>query len=83
MIATQDIEKVTAEKLTSLDFKGKSYPDLLGDRDYTMQEVTKILGEAIGKPELPYIEFTYEDEKNALMQYGISGKCSNGFCWTL
>jgi uncharacterized protein YbjT (DUF2867 family) len=79
MIATQDIAKVAAEKLASLDFKGKSHLDLLGDRDYTMQEVTKILGEAIGKPELPYVEFTYEDEKNALMQYGISESVATAF----
>jgi uncharacterized protein YbjT (DUF2867 family) len=79
MIATQDIAKVAAEKLNNLDFTGKTHLDLLGDRDYTMTEVTKIIGEAIGKPELPYVEFTYADEKNALMQYGISESMADAY----
>jgi uncharacterized protein YbjT (DUF2867 family) len=79
MIATQDIAKVAAEKLSSLNFKGKTHLDLLGDRDYTMQEVTKILGESIGNPTLPFVEFNYEDEKNALMQYGISESVATAF----
>jgi uncharacterized protein YbjT (DUF2867 family) len=79
MIATQDIAKVAAEKLNMLNFKGKTHFDLLGDRDYTMKEVTEILGKTIEKPELPYVEFTYEDEKNALMQYGISESVATAF----
>lgn len=79
MIATQDIAKVAAEKLNTLNFKGKTHFDLLGDRDYTMQDITKILGETIEKPELPYVEFSYEDEKNALMQYGISESVATAF----
>jgi uncharacterized protein YbjT (DUF2867 family) len=79
MIATQDIAKVAAEKLSSLDFKGKTHQDLLGDREYTMKEATEILGKAIGKPELPYVEFSYEDEKKALMQYGFSESVADAF----
>ena len=79
MIATKDIAKVAAEKLSSLNFTGKTHLDLLGDRDYTMQEVTKILGDTIGKSELPYVEFSYEDEKKALVQYGFSESVADAF----
>lgn len=79
MIATQDIAEVAAEKLASLNFKGKAHLDLLGTRDYTHNEVAAILGKAIGKPELPYIEFPFEDNKKALIQYGISESVADAF----
>jgi uncharacterized protein YbjT (DUF2867 family) len=79
LIATKDIAKVAAEKLSSLHFKGKTYLDLLGDRDYTMKETTEILGKSIEKPTLNYVEFTYQDEKKALMQYGFSESVADAF----
>ena len=79
MIATQDIAKVAAEKLLQLPFAGKSHLDLLGDRNYTQVEVTQIIGAAIGKPELPYIEFSYADQKAGLMQYGISESMADAY----
>ena len=72
MIATQDIAEYVANKLARLDFKGKNTLDLLGDRDYDHNEVASIVGKAINKPELGYVEFSYEDNKKALLQYGIS-----------
>lgn len=71
-IATEDIATVVAEKLSKLNFKGKSHLDLLGDRDYSHKEMASIIGKAIGKPDLPYVEFPFEDNKKALVQYGIS-----------
>jgi uncharacterized protein YbjT (DUF2867 family) len=57
LIATADIGAVAAQRLLSLDFAGKSALELLGPRDYTQHEVTAALGAAIGKPELPYVQF--------------------------
>ncbi len=79
MIASQDIAKVATEKLLNLPFEGKSHLDLLGDRNYTQIEVTQIIGAAIGKPELPYVEFSYADQKAGLMQYGISESVSDAY----
>jgi uncharacterized protein YbjT (DUF2867 family) len=79
LIATKDIAKVAAEKLLNLHFKGKTYLDLLGDRDYTMKEATEIIGKSIEKPALNYVEFTYQDEKKALMQYGFSESVADAF----
>jgi uncharacterized protein YbjT (DUF2867 family) len=79
MIATQDIAHFAAEKLSVLDFEGKNTVDLLGDRDYNHHEVAAIVGKAIGKPELPYVEFAFEDNKKALLEYGISESVADGF----
>jgi uncharacterized protein YbjT (DUF2867 family) len=79
MIATQDIAHFAAEKLSTLNFKGKNTVDLHGDRDYNHHEVAAIVGKAIGKPELPYVEFPFEDNKKALLEYGISESVADGF----
>jgi uncharacterized protein YbjT (DUF2867 family) len=79
IIATDDIAGVAAEKLANLNFKGKSFQDLLGNKDYTHKEVAGILGKSIGKPELPYVEFPYEENKKALLQYGISDSVADSF----
>ena len=72
IIATRDIAKVAAEKLDKLNWNGTSLQPLLGPRDYNMSEVTKVLGESIGKPDLQYIQFSYEQAKQGLKQIGFS-----------
>lgn len=56
-IDSKDIGIVAADYLSTLNFKGKSIHYLQGQRDYTMKEVTKILGTSIGNPSLTYIKF--------------------------
>jgi hypothetical protein len=79
MIATQDIADYAADRLALLDFKKKSFVDLLGDKHYNHNEIASIVGKGIGKQELPYIEFSYEDNKKGLLQYGISESVADGF----
>ncbi len=74
MIATHDIGERAAELLKGLDFRGKSVLDLLGERDLTMPEVTKILGKVIGKPDLSYVPFPYEGVEAAMAQMGFPPK---------
>jgi len=63
MIATKDIAPAAAEHLRKKDFSDKATHELLGERDVTMNEVTKVFGEKIGKPDLRYVQFSPEDEK--------------------
>ena len=79
MIATQDIAKVAAERLSNLNFTGKSHQDLLGDRDYSMNEVAQIIGKSIGKPELMFVELSYEYELKEMMYFGISQSAGYAF----
>lgn len=57
MIAAGDIAPVVSEYLANSDFKGLNVRYLRGAQDYTMSEVTRILGEAIGRPNLRYFDF--------------------------
>ncbi len=72
MIATEDIAARATEHLKALSFRGKQVEELLGTRDISMPELTQVLGRAIGKPELPYVTFSYEDAQNAMVQSGMS-----------
>jgi uncharacterized protein YbjT (DUF2867 family) len=72
MIATKDIGEYAAKRLSKLDFTGHSTRELQGERDLTMAEATSILGEAIGKDELAYVQFPYEEAEKALTGMGVS-----------
>jgi len=72
MIATRDIGPVAAAALAAKDFSGVQVRNLLGPRDYTMVEVTRILGAKIGKPDLAYVQFPYEAFGAALEQAGLT-----------
>jgi uncharacterized protein YbjT (DUF2867 family) len=77
MIATKDIALVAADHLIKRDFSGKAVHELLGERDVSMNEVTKIFGEKIGKPDLGYVQFSVEDAKKGMMHFGMSADVSD------
>jgi uncharacterized protein YbjT (DUF2867 family) len=72
MIATQDIAEVTAHLFVDGKFNGHVVRYLLGPRDLTMNEATRILGEAIGKPGLRYVQFPEEDARKTMAAAGMS-----------
>src|SRR5262245_20555731 len=72
MIATRDIAEVAAQLLLGLDFSGHSTRELLGQRDISMQEATRIIGKAIGKEALSYVQFPYEQAEQAMRGMGLS-----------
>jgi uncharacterized protein YbjT (DUF2867 family) len=74
MIATRDIGAYAAERLLKLDFSGKQTQELLGERDLSMIDVAAIISRAIGKPDLRYLQFTYEQVEQALVQMGLAAK---------
>jgi uncharacterized protein YbjT (DUF2867 family) len=72
MIATGDIAAVAARALAERDWTGFTVQELLGERDLTFDEATRIIGAAIGKPDLAYVQFPYADYSVALQQAGLS-----------
>jgi uncharacterized protein YbjT (DUF2867 family) len=72
MIATRDIADVAAGALRRRDWQGVVVRELLGERDLTFSEATRIIGARIGKPDLPYVQFPYADFTASLVQMGIS-----------
>ena len=72
MIATCDIGKAAAEALLRLDFQGKQTRELHGQRDLDYTEATSIIGKAIGKPDLKYIQAPDDQVRAAMVQMGMS-----------
>ena len=70
MIATRDIAQAAAEYLAELNFSGRNIRYLNGTKNYTMREVTGILGESIGKPDLKYFEFPKSVMRSGLIKSG-------------
>jgi uncharacterized protein YbjT (DUF2867 family) len=72
MIATRDIADRVVGHLLRRDFSGKSFRDLLGQRDLTMQEAFTIIGRRIGISDLRYVQFGYEEAARAMVGMGMS-----------
>jgi uncharacterized protein YbjT (DUF2867 family) len=72
MIATNDIGNKAAELLLALDFTGKQTRELLGQRDLSMNEATSIIGRAIEKPDLEYVQLPDAMMQPILVQMGMS-----------
>jgi uncharacterized protein YbjT (DUF2867 family) len=72
MIATRDIAAAAAGLLEKCDFQGKSRRELLGARDVSYTQVAKVVGAAIGKPDLSYQQLPAAQLKPALTRMGMS-----------
>src|ERR1700680_823025 len=74
MIATRDVGDYAAQRLLNLDFSGKQTRELLGERDLSMTEATAVIARGIGKPDLRYQQFPYEQVQQVLEQMGMPPK---------
>ncbi|MGB2589168.1 MAG: NAD(P)H-binding protein [Candidatus Acidiferrum sp.] len=72
MIATQDIGIAAADALQKLDFTGHQAHESLGQRDLTYSDVSKIIGAAISKPDLTYVQIPAEQAIEGMSQMGMS-----------
>jgi uncharacterized protein YbjT (DUF2867 family) len=77
MIASRDIGEAAAEALLNLDFAGLGTRELLGQRDLTMTEAARIIGQAIGKPDLAYVQMSDRDFRGVTAQMGMSTNTAN------
>ncbi|MDX1906029.1 MAG: NmrA family NAD(P)-binding protein [Bacteroidia bacterium] len=71
MVHTRDIAAVAARYLLALDFEGFSVQYVAGARDLTFQEAATILGTAVGRPQTPWVQFSYEDARQGMIQNGL------------
>jgi uncharacterized protein YbjT (DUF2867 family) len=74
MIATRDVGDYAAKRLLDLDFSGNQTRELLGERELSMTEVTAVIARGIGKPDLRYEQFSYDQVQQALTQMGVPPK---------
>ena len=77
MIATRDIGAFAAELLHKRDFSGKQARELLGHRDLNYKEVASVIGKAIGKPSLAYMQLPPQQLKPAFVQMGMSAQLAD------
>ena len=74
MAATRDVGDYAAQRLLHLDFSGKQTRELLGERDLSMTETTAVIARGVGKPDLRYEQFPYDQVLQALTQLGVPPK---------
>jgi uncharacterized protein YbjT (DUF2867 family) len=78
LVSPTDIAEAAAEELLRLSFTGKSVRYIVSD-ELTSLEIASILGAAIGKPDLPYVEFSDEDALKGMLQAGLSEDIARNF----
>jgi uncharacterized protein YbjT (DUF2867 family) len=71
MVHPRDIAAEAAGELQS-SFEGKSHRYVVSD-EHEISEIVKILGAAIGKPELPWVQFSDEESFAGMTAAGMSG----------
>jgi len=77
MVHPADISAAVAEEIEH-PFTGKSVRYIVSD-ERTAGEAAAILGAAIGKPDLKWVEFTDEQAYNGMRQAGLPEEVSNKF----
>jgi hypothetical protein len=55
-------------------FPAKQTRELLGERDLSMTEANAVIGRGIGKPDLRYEQFPYDQVQQVLTQLGVPSK---------
>lgn len=73
-----DIAAAAAEELLTPSFTGKSIRYIASD-ERTTADIAASLGKAIGKPELPWVNFKNEDALNGMMQAGLSQEVATNY----
>ncbi len=79
VVHTDDIAEVAIKRLLALDFSGFEKVFVPGAADLTMDETAKILGEAIGKPDLKYVTFPAADAKAGMLQAGLTETIADNY----
>jgi uncharacterized protein YbjT (DUF2867 family) len=78
MVHPSDIAVAAAGELTDLSFIGNSVRYIVDDIRNS-REIASVLGSAIGKPDLPYVEFTDEQAFQGMLQSGMNEETSLNF----
>ncbi len=79
LIAAADIGRYAALRLAAQDFEGFEVVNLIGPSLVTFAEITETIGAAIGKPDLPFVQFSYEDAQKGMVSMGIPEQMASLF----
>ena len=75
---TNDVAEAAFEELSKLDFTGHSVRYVSSDERST-EDIAKVLGKSINKPELPWITFTDEQAFGGMTQMGFPENAAKNF----
>jgi uncharacterized protein YbjT (DUF2867 family) len=75
---TNDIADVATDVLLNNKFNGKQIIYIASD-ERTFKEISTLLGNSIGKPDLAWVEFTDEQSLSGMLQSGLSQTIANGY----
>ena len=75
---TDDIADVALEELLNLNFTGHQIRYIASD-ERTGPEIAKVLGEAVGKPETPWVVFSDEQNMQGGLQAGLNEEMATGY----
>ncbi len=78
LVHPADIATAAAEELTGLTFTGKGIRYVISD-DRSTTDIAKVLGAAIGKPELPWIDFKDEDSLAGMIGAGLPDEVAKNY----
>jgi len=73
-----DIADAAAEEILALSFTGKSIRYIASD-EKTTDEIASILGDAIGKPDLKWVNFSDEQTVGGMLQNGLPADVANNY----
>lgn len=72
MVATKDIATEATTRLLNIDFAGKTFRELRGERDLSFGEATEIIAKSINRPDLRYVRLSYDVLEKGLVASGMS-----------
>ncbi|MFN8289311.1 MAG: NAD(P)H-binding protein [Chitinophagaceae bacterium] len=75
---TGDIAEAAFEALSALSFTGHTVRYIASDERST-SEIARVLGSAIGKPELPWVTFTNEQAYQGMLQAGLPDEVAKNY----
>lgn len=78
LVHPNDIAAAAAGALLKLDFKGHSVKYVVSDEVGT-EQIAAALGNAIGKPELPWVKFPDEQAYQGMLQAGLNEDISKNY----
>lgn len=78
LVAPADIADVAFEELNTLAFTGHSVRYIASD-ERTGAEIAAVIGAAIGKPGLPWVEFTDEQSVQGMLMAGLTQEVASNY----
>jgi uncharacterized protein YbjT (DUF2867 family) len=78
VVDPDDIARVAAEALDTLNFKEHSHVYVISDLTGT-DEIASLIGKEIGVPDLRWVKFPAEDMKQVLLNFGFAEGAANDY----